>query len=567
MPDDLPGLPVERQHRGGIQVVAEAQVPVPVRRRVAAAPVDEVEFWVVDAGQPGRRAAGTPGIAGPGFVAGLARSRHRVGTPPALAGRGVIAVDEAADAELAARDARDHRVADDQRRRRLAVTLHVVGHLGVPEQGARAGVDRHQVGVVRAHVQGFAQDRHAAVVAAAAQSDAVRQRVLVTPVRPPRQGVDRGHVAGRLGDEHDAVDHQRRRLVAVELPDLVRPLQLQTLHVPAVDLIQPAEALPVQRAVVHEPVVRLVVRVHEPFPGHRREERHAVRRGLLGGRRLRGGQEQRRADPADRSQESLPRKEARYATRSSRPPSGSGSAGIVDFCSRSTERSDAFENDRSLSSSSMIRRLNVSSPIRRPSTTLPSARVTRTVHQRGATSAFGSVRSSASSSGPRRSPTRDRSGPSRPPRPAHHVAAPAVQPLERTPACLNRPGQGSHVHVPRQRPQIRHQLPDLLIPGAPQATHRRALDALANHVIEASVRRRMLEPSGRQIRPVRLLTSSGIHPVTTRALRLELPLPHPHVDPTRVRILRLLGSDTHRARHQKQHPSPHNPRHRPNDSE
>ena len=60
-----------------------------------------------------------------------------------------------------------------------------------------------------------------------------------------------------------AGDHQRRRLVPVALPDLVRPLQLQATQVFAVDLIQPAVAPPMQCAVVHEPVVRLVV--HDPL--------------------------------------------------------------------------------------------------------------------------------------------------------------------------------------------------------------------------------------------------------------------------------------------------------------
>jgi len=311
VPDDLPGLPVEGQHGRRIQVVAKPQVAVPVRRRIAATPVDEVEFRVVHAGEPGRRSARAPRIARPGLIARLSRSRNRVRAPPALAGRRVVAVDEAADAELAARDAGHHRVADDERRSRLAVALRVVGNFRVPEQGPGTRVDRHQVGVVRAHVQGLAQDRHAAVVPAAAQPDAVRQRVFVAPVRPPRRRIDRRHVARRLGDEHDPVDHQGRRLVPVELLDLVRPLQLKAAHVLAVDLIQPAVAPPVQRPVVHQPVVRLVVRVDEPFPGHRRENRHAIARQLLARRSLRSEQEQYRSDPARPPHDSLPRSEAR----------------------------------------------------------------------------------------------------------------------------------------------------------------------------------------------------------------------------------------------------------------
>ena len=121
VPDDLAGLRPQRQHRGGVEVVARPRLRRP-RRRIADAPVHEVELRIVRAGDPGRAAADLPriGVLRPGLVALLAARRNGVAAPQLLAGLGVPAVDEAADAELGARDAGDQHAVGDQRRDRHA---------------------------------------------------------------------------------------------------------------------------------------------------------------------------------------------------------------------------------------------------------------------------------------------------------------------------------------------------------------------------------------------------------------------------------------------------------------
>ena len=71
----------------------------------------------------------------------------------------------AADAVLAARDSDDHVVADDERGVGDAVAEGGIGHFLVPEDLAGLGVERHEVGVERAHVDvGAAVDANAAIV-------------------------------------------------------------------------------------------------------------------------------------------------------------------------------------------------------------------------------------------------------------------------------------------------------------------------------------------------------------------------------------------------------------------
>ena len=220
------------------------------------------------------------GWSGPGIV-------HA--PPHLLARRGVVRVDEAADAVLAAGDARHHLVADDEGRGGLAVARPVVGGLRVPHQVARAGVDGDEVRVQRAHVERLAEDGHAAVVPPAADAQVIGQGVVVAPVLAPGGGVDRDHVARRLGDEHHPVDDEGDGLGPVELRDLVGPLQLELADVAVVDLVEPAVALGVEGGRVHQPVLGLVGRVQQALPGDRRERGAVAGPGLLR-RGRRGGE-------------------------------------------------------------------------------------------------------------------------------------------------------------------------------------------------------------------------------------------------------------------------------------
>src|SRR6185312_7342949 len=140
-------------------------------------------------------AAGLPRIARPRFIPGLAFRRDGVRPPELLAGPGVERADEPADAEIAARDADDDLVFDDDgcvRDRELLDRLVADFFDGViPDDLAGLRVDRHQVRVDRAHVERVAQDRQAAADAAAARARLEHRLVFQRPERTSARRVER----------------------------------------------------------------------------------------------------------------------------------------------------------------------------------------------------------------------------------------------------------------------------------------------------------------------------------------------------------------------------------------
>src|SRR5215468_2154505 len=85
IPDALTGLRPHREHRVGEQIVALAGARVP-GRRIADAPIDEIELGIISAGHPARTAASQIGIAFPGLRPRLALRRDRIEPPKMLAG-------------------------------------------------------------------------------------------------------------------------------------------------------------------------------------------------------------------------------------------------------------------------------------------------------------------------------------------------------------------------------------------------------------------------------------------------------------------------------------------------
>src|SRR5206468_10028381 len=92
VPAQLTGAGIERDQRAGIQVVAWARVAIVIGTGIARPPVDGIEGWIVGAGDPGRRPAGLPTLALPGFVSGFARARHGPEAPQAAAGVRVVGI-------------------------------------------------------------------------------------------------------------------------------------------------------------------------------------------------------------------------------------------------------------------------------------------------------------------------------------------------------------------------------------------------------------------------------------------------------------------------------------------
>ena len=195
------------------------------------------------------------------------------------------------DPVFPARDAHYDLVLHGQRRHRDAVTLAVFGHLRLPDDGARLGVQGHQLGVKRAQVDPAVQHGHPPVHLPAADAGAFRQFMPVLPVGPPRPNVQCQSVTRGLGHVHDAVDHQRCRLHLLQALELEHPVETQAVDIGGVDLVQATVAPTPVAAGVGEPVPRQLVRRQQFVVGHLSRE---DRRFLSGNRfsRLAGHRQQ-----------------------------------------------------------------------------------------------------------------------------------------------------------------------------------------------------------------------------------------------------------------------------------
>ena len=181
--------------------------------------------------------------------------------PRLRAGRGVVGGDVAAHAVLGAAVADDHLVLDHARRAGDGVLLFLVGGLHLPRHLAGAGVERDQASVDRADVDLALPHRDAAVdhVAARPTPDLSGDLGVVLPEPLTGGGVDRVHFAPRRGEEHHAVDDDRRRFMTAIAAGVVVPRQAQLAHVLIVDLIERREALLAVGASVREPVAGFAV--------------------------------------------------------------------------------------------------------------------------------------------------------------------------------------------------------------------------------------------------------------------------------------------------------------------
>src|SRR4029453_482752 len=101
----LPSVGVECDGTVRVQIVSLAVVAVPIGRGIACSPDDQVLFRIKRTGNPGRRSTRLPRITGPGLAAGFAGRGDRPVSPAALARSGVVGIEKASDAVLAAADA------------------------------------------------------------------------------------------------------------------------------------------------------------------------------------------------------------------------------------------------------------------------------------------------------------------------------------------------------------------------------------------------------------------------------------------------------------------------------
>ena len=259
VPDDLAGLRPQREHRGGVEVVARAALRGP-RRGIADAPVHEIELRIIGPGDPRRAAPDLPGIVvlWPGVVALLAARGNRIAAPELLAAVGVIAVDEAAHAELGAGIADDQHAVGDERRERQGYAVLPFRHLGLPQFLAGLGVEREHVRIERRAIDAPVVER-GALVGDAAAHDAGRigrpvERVL--PELLAAADIDR-HGVACIGHVHHAVVDDRLRLLAPVIVQAQAPHRHQALDGSRVDLVERAIALLVIAHPVRQDVVGL----------------------------------------------------------------------------------------------------------------------------------------------------------------------------------------------------------------------------------------------------------------------------------------------------------------------
>src|SRR4029453_5353771 len=162
MPAQLPGIAVERDDRRGVQVVAFAGLAVIVGAGIASPPENQIQFRIVRASRPCRSAAVLPRLrvkALPRSMAGVFGTGGGGEPPRSFAGANVVGIDEAANALFVSGHTRNALVLEGDRRRRAAVAVAIILHLGVPENRAALHADGDDVGVERRFEEAVAHHR------------------------------------------------------------------------------------------------------------------------------------------------------------------------------------------------------------------------------------------------------------------------------------------------------------------------------------------------------------------------------------------------------------------------
>ena len=261
------------------------------RRRIAGTPEHQVELRVVGAGDPGRAAAHLPGIVvlRPGLVALLAAGRDGVLAPELLAGRGVVAIDEAAHAELGAGIADHQHAVRNQRRERQRNAILPVSDLRLPQFLAVLGVVRDHVSVECGAEDLAVVDRGALVRHAAADHARGLRRPIqrLLPDLLAGGDVDRDRGPG-IGDVHHAVVDDRLRLLAPVIVEAEIPDRHQPLDGLLVDLLERTVALlmvahSVGENVVSRAAVAVLLEIVERLRGDAGAEQKQNGRGRCDG--------------------------------------------------------------------------------------------------------------------------------------------------------------------------------------------------------------------------------------------------------------------------------------------
>ena len=278
VPLDLPGLRVQGEGRVGVEGVLprrHAAARRHPRLGLGGADEEEAEVGVVAPRYPrvAARAQVRRGVA-PRRVVGVAGEGDGGRAPQLVAGVGVVAGDEAGllGVALAAVGAGDDDAVGDDGAGVLAEALRVVVLDRPPHLLARARVEGDEGRVGPREVELVAVEGEGA---GGAGARVVGQPRAVHPDDVAGHRVDGPDDVPGAGEEHDAVVHDRRRLV-VAGPDRDGPRELQVADVVARDLVEGAVAVAVAGAPPVQPVAGRGVGEHGV--GHRGQ---LVRHGLV----------------------------------------------------------------------------------------------------------------------------------------------------------------------------------------------------------------------------------------------------------------------------------------------
>ena len=141
---------------------------------------------------------------------------------------------------LAALETGNDLPADDEARRRVREPLFGIGHRDIPSHRAAPRVERHDVSIAGVHENPILVDTQAAERAELVLL--ARFGGKLAPVLPQQlagRGIQGLHRAARVGQIHDAVMNQRRRLLVASL-HRPRPGKTQLPDVLPVDLVERA---------------------------------------------------------------------------------------------------------------------------------------------------------------------------------------------------------------------------------------------------------------------------------------------------------------------------------------
>ena len=277
MPREFSGFDIERQRRARVQRgalgAADGASPGLGLRRT---PVNQVRFRIVAARDP-HVAAGAERerqIA-PRVAARLTGASDARRAPQLFPGVRIVTGDEAHIilVPFAPGDAGDDLAVDDDGAGRVLVAEGGIRHLCVPRDLAGSRVERDEMCAARRSEDFVAEDRDV-LLGAAALPPRCRGSVAARTVLPdqiPGRRIERLHDVAWVGQVHDAVRHERRRLLRA-IVHRPRPCHLKLLNVASIDLGERAVA----PGVVSAPPVRPVPgrRVAEPFLGHGLKVRH-----------------------------------------------------------------------------------------------------------------------------------------------------------------------------------------------------------------------------------------------------------------------------------------------------